>query len=377
MTSIRDIPFEDIKKFLVANHQNYTNDDNAYDQAFILLQNKNSIGHTNNIIEWILAYNVLQKNINIPIYTVYNINNMSQEEIINLGKLLNIKLNKIEHKNIKTIKNVLRYLNKLDEKTLIIPDISAIIFNKLSELEIQDIDISKLGYNDIIELLLSHRNKKSIRNFISDHIDMIIIYHGFYFYIDLLFDNEYFTHMLENINIYNKNTFIKIINDNKNKFTNIKTYNTVLKSLKDNDNVVETFFYEEDIKSLIELIKDLLMINEKQLARKIFNTINDLHIRSEDNPYNFELIYYMINNPNIITIIEFMGIEEFLMIYEQSYILNDKFINNKYLLENLVNNKNYDLLIKIQELYVKNEKSMLMPLVKNRNYDLLLNILQI
>jgi len=54
MTSIRDIPYKDLKIFLDANDQVYLNEDDAYDKILILLKNKKAIGHTTRIIEWMI-----------------------------------------------------------------------------------------------------------------------------------------------------------------------------------------------------------------------------------------------------------------------------------------------------------------------------------
>jgi hypothetical protein len=95
---------------LLTNKINYKNRDDAYLLTFKLLKDKKSKGHTTNIIEWMIAYNLLQNKIVIPNYTIYEINKLSQNEINKLAKLLTMNSNEIEY-----IKNILRYLNKLDE----------------------------------------------------------------------------------------------------------------------------------------------------------------------------------------------------------------------------------------------------------------------
>jgi len=81
MTSIYNVPYEDITEFLLANNKIYDNDDDAYNKALILLKDKKAIGHTTNIIEWLMAHNLLVHKVNIPNYTIYDINKMSQNEI--------------------------------------------------------------------------------------------------------------------------------------------------------------------------------------------------------------------------------------------------------------------------------------------------------
>ena len=109
MTSIYDIPYEDIIIFLEANNKNFKNDE-AYILARSLLKDKKAVGHTINIIEWMIAFNVLRRKINIPNYTIYEIDRMHQNEINKLAKLLMMNGN-----NIDNLKNILRYLHKLDE----------------------------------------------------------------------------------------------------------------------------------------------------------------------------------------------------------------------------------------------------------------------
>ena len=131
MTSIYDIPYADIEIFLRANDKKLTKiKDDDYENAFTLLKDKNSKGHTTSIIEWMIAHNLLISKINIPIYNIDEINNMSQNEIDNLAKLLKMKKN-----NKSNIINILKYLNKIDKKEFLLPEIKNEIFNKLKELE--------------------------------------------------------------------------------------------------------------------------------------------------------------------------------------------------------------------------------------------------
>ena len=59
MTSIYDVPYEDIAIFLLANNNKFMNQDDAYDKALILLKDKKARGHTTSIIEWMIAHNLL------------------------------------------------------------------------------------------------------------------------------------------------------------------------------------------------------------------------------------------------------------------------------------------------------------------------------
>lgn len=77
---------------------------NIYDNLFELLKNKKTVGHTTNIIEWMIAYNLIKNNVNIRKYTIYEIDNMKQKEIDDLSKLLTMNSNNIEN-----IKNILSF----------------------------------------------------------------------------------------------------------------------------------------------------------------------------------------------------------------------------------------------------------------------------
>ena len=114
MTSIYDVPYEDIKKFLLANNRSFKNKDDAYNEALVLLKDKRAKGHTISIIEWLIAHNLLISKVNIPNYTIDEIDNMSQDQIDELAKLLTMKGN-----NRNNIKNILRYLRKISNLELV------------------------------------------------------------------------------------------------------------------------------------------------------------------------------------------------------------------------------------------------------------------
>jgi len=148
MADINDIPYEDIEEFLLANNKNLK--DNVYDKTLILLKDKEAIGHTTSIIEWMIAYNLLQNDINIPQYSIDEIDNMSQDEINKIAKLLTMKGN-----NTKNIKNILRYLHKLDDDIgsyqLISPEIRQrdkdLILSRLNSVpETKLLDITNYDY---------------------------------------------------------------------------------------------------------------------------------------------------------------------------------------------------------------------------------------
>lgn len=175
MTSIYDIPYEDIKKYLLANNKDVSNNrEVSYNTALGLFKSSSTLGHTHSIIEWIMAYNLLLNKTLISKYSFYELDNMSQSEINKLAKNLTMKGN-----NMNNIKNILKYLNLIsDEKITLLPEIKDLIFDLLDELEKNDINnrIGKglgydgLGHDGLIQLLKTHRNKKMMREIISDNI---------------------------------------------------------------------------------------------------------------------------------------------------------------------------------------------------------------
>ena len=79
MTSIRDIPFEYIKKFLEDNSKTIPNNENAaYNLAFSLLKSRDAVGHTLDIIAWMIAHNLIKNKVAVPNYTSAQIDAMSQ-----------------------------------------------------------------------------------------------------------------------------------------------------------------------------------------------------------------------------------------------------------------------------------------------------------
>jgi hypothetical protein len=174
MTSIYDIPYEDIKIFLKSNGESFKNKDEAYEITIDLLKDKKTKGHTISIIEWMIAHNLLKRKINIPNYTTYQIDNMSQKEINEIAKLLTMKGNNPEN-----IKNILRFLHKLDEENIsLLPEINDIILNTLYDIEKRNGETLLLiqagSFRDIIELLKTHHNKRMIRELILDNMDEIV-----------------------------------------------------------------------------------------------------------------------------------------------------------------------------------------------------------
>ena len=355
MTSIYDVPYEDIQKFLLANNENIRNQNDAYDVALELLKDKKVKGHTTSIIEWMMAHNLLINNLDIPIYSTYEIDNMSQIEINKLAKLLTMKGN-----NLNNIKNILRYLNKLnDDKEFLLPDINDVILNTLTQLEFQNIKFDLISFNDLIGLLENHRNKNAIRKLISENLEKIIIYHSFGIYpnnpdIVYVLDN-----IFENRNIHNKNIMIEIIKDNKEIF--LKDYtdeeiNDIITQINELDEADEAYQYEVYIDNismaqLIDFTFDLIAADEIGLAKQTFNIINKFKLSIRSGSYNYELVKRIILSEYtdvLKNVINFFGEEEFVKMFDE-FIRNEttdsQYIKN--LSFNLIRLKKYNLLIDI------------------------------
>lgn len=143
MCSITDIPISDIQKFLNQNKAVY-NVDNAYDVARKLLFSKkvNFSTYNDSIIEWSIAYNLLESNVDIPSYSIEEINNLTVYEREKLSKLLTLKSTLSVH-----IINVLRYMNKLK-----ISNMKNSICNELTIRRAIKNNGEKILYMDISEL---------------------------------------------------------------------------------------------------------------------------------------------------------------------------------------------------------------------------------
>src|SRR5579885_1559796 len=113
MTSIADVPIADIKDFLMKNRIKIdTNEKDIYDSAFNLILKGKGIGYSNNLIDWIIARNLLGEGKNVDYYTRGEIDLMSKKELEDLAKYLEIN----ESNNIKqSVLNVLNYLHKLNK----------------------------------------------------------------------------------------------------------------------------------------------------------------------------------------------------------------------------------------------------------------------
>jgi len=156
MTDIKDINHDDIKNFLTLNRIKVFDDQSDYDKAFKLMQNPKTIKEPTSIVEWMMAYNVANKNIKIKEYTINELMDLSSNGRNVLAKKLGMKSNNINH-----IINILHYLHKIHTVVgnLTIPNNKNIydIFPKelwiniLSDLNCRDIDnVSNKQLNNLI-----------------------------------------------------------------------------------------------------------------------------------------------------------------------------------------------------------------------------------
>jgi hypothetical protein len=192
MTSIYKIEFDDIKEFLKCNNKCYKNKTHAYTVALNLLKNKDVI-YTTKILDYITARSLYINNVNIPKYSIYDINLASQDEINILSNSLNIK-------DINSVKNVLKYLGKLDEKITFLPEINKLIMEKYIGLLQNDILSSDLS--KVVNIFKNHRFLRefiynNIKSIVEDTMELefhnvTIRYYGSDFIFDLVQINETF-----------------------------------------------------------------------------------------------------------------------------------------------------------------------------------------
>src|SRR5688572_5753331 len=110
MADIHDLDISDVRDFLSANNRdrynyhgfssksnnkNSVDDSNTYNVAFNLMKDPNSIYEDvpDSIIQWMLAYNALQKKINIPSYTKNQIEKLNSDDFNHLSKLVGLNKN--------------------------------------------------------------------------------------------------------------------------------------------------------------------------------------------------------------------------------------------------------------------------------------------
>jgi len=229
MASIRDIPYKDIEIFLIANKKAFRGENDAYDKAKELLKDENMEGHTDNILEWIIAYNLLKSKVNIPNYTLYEIHKMSQNKLNDLAKLLTMKGNDVEN-----IINILRFLHKLDDSV-----------------DINTNQILNIAGEEIFNIILSNMDNKTINRMNINKYSTLV-----------LEDQEFWKNRLEEI-------FGLKSNDPN------FDYRFAVKFL-DNDKSFEENYHEAMDKGLKSIIKLLLENNVVEVIEPL-KFLNKIH----------------------------------------------------------------------------------------------------
>jgi len=348
MTSVYDIPLDDIRKFLLANNKNFDLETDGYQTALSLLKDKNVKGHTTSIIEWMIAHNLIINNVDIPHYSTYEIDNMNQNDINKLAKLLTMKGN-----NRNNIKNILKYLNKLDEKEFLLPEINDLILGILDRIELENID--NLKPDEIINLLKTHRNKAFIRKMVYDNLTKIIFYN--FLGIDIL-SLSYLTYIITLRKNLSTDVIYQLIifNENKlHKYHTIDQINRIKRSMEISrpTDIDQINIGEVNMDKLIKFIIDLIDIDEIGLFKESIYLVNKYKL-IVDRDFNYYLIQELLYKINDITTLknlnEFFG-EEVFDIYIEDFMTHD-FIeqsNSDIFLKNLVKLQKYDLLIKFLE----------------------------
>jgi len=91
LISIYDVPQKDISLFLEQN-EIFIDDEDPYQIAFKMLESNEYLVDSvpDNIIDWMIAYNLNISKIKIPTYNLYDIYLLSDEELKNITSLLKL-----------------------------------------------------------------------------------------------------------------------------------------------------------------------------------------------------------------------------------------------------------------------------------------------
>jgi len=175
MTSVRQIPYEDIELFLLTNDIDPSHDINTnYNIALKLMKNPDTNFEIISIIEWMIAHNLIILNYDIPKYKKSDILNMTDIELSKLAISLTMKKN-----NIDNILNILFYLDKL------VDDIQNNIFygdpflNFVNQSDILHKILENLDLYDIINFcvssdkILNSCKSDMITNLIRDKLELL------------------------------------------------------------------------------------------------------------------------------------------------------------------------------------------------------------
>jgi hypothetical protein len=272
MTSIYDIPYEDIKFFISNNNVIIPSDKNsAYKLALSLIEDPNSKGHTRSIVEWIIAYNLIQNNVDIPTYTINEIDNIDEKEINKLARMLTMKTN-----NVSSIKNILNYMGKL---ILFPTKINEIDYQLLMNMDTKT--LNKLETDKYTKLLLNDQNfwKERLFNRL-----------GLKVKDDFNFDYKFAVKFLDNGESFEVNN-LKAMD---------KGLKQIVKLLLDNDVVdrIKPDFVMDDLKLNIFILGDLKHYPYYQFIDNIIGEIN----KNNDNPITIQYFDKIVFTDSILNI---------------------------------------------------------------------------
>jgi hypothetical protein len=111
MTSIYQIPYEDIELFLLTNDIDVSSDkDLNYNIAVSIIDDPNANFEINSISNWMIAHNLIELDIEIPMYKKSDVLKMNYIKLKELSLSLLMKDAELDN-----ILNVLNYINKLDD----------------------------------------------------------------------------------------------------------------------------------------------------------------------------------------------------------------------------------------------------------------------
>src|SRR5436853_2253235 len=132
MATITDIPLEDIKNFLISNDRPVPPTTNRiYLTALDLIRSKTAQVIPPLIADWIIAYDLLNRKINVPIYRATDIILSSDNNLYDLANLLTLS-----HIDKERILRILTYLGVLDNNTKLLDELSPeIIYAIISKLD--------------------------------------------------------------------------------------------------------------------------------------------------------------------------------------------------------------------------------------------------
>lgn len=263
MTDIKDLNLDHLKKFLSQNGIFVPKDKNKiYEKAFELMNEKITLYDDVDVSidEWILAYNAIKRNINIKLYHINDINNMSDSELSNLTKKLGLK--KV---NITNIINILRFMNKFDTK-LEQQTITGIY--DLDKILLQTIDneeLNNLTVNDYTKKILNNQNfwKERLQKRLGLKTNKKL-------------DFKFITKYLDNGKSFEEN-YQSAVSNNFFDIVNILIENNVVILNKPNPLL-------ENIHITIDELGEIKNYSYEDFIKYIFNKTNEILIDSEEDP---------------------------------------------------------------------------------------------